>query len=508
VSPAGAGPASLLRDRLALLILGVGLAVRLVAAALVPPGTDEAYYGVYAFHLAWGYFDHPPAVAVMAGLGNWLTGERGSLALRLGPILAFLLTAGLIYRLAAEIYGQRAGRIALLLLHTTPYFLAGLGAFVIPDNTLSLGWAALMYGMWRTHRDGEPRWLLLVGAALGLALLSKYHAVFLIAGLGWCLLFFREWRRYWVSPWLYAGAAVALAVFAPNVAWNAQNHWVSYVYQFAKGGSGGEPSLTLLGQAVAVQAGYLLPWTMVVLLGAAIWAWRQRQRTTRWILPFVLFPVVAFTVIGISRPILPHWPMPGYLSAMALAGGWLSHWRPGRVALLMWASAGVTGAAVAVLATQALTGFLSVPGEEDLTLKGQGWRQVVQRLEAREVYRPGEDFLFTNHWIEGGQLAYAAGPEDTVTVLNRDNPHGFAFWVNPRDLVGRDGILVVRATSGVTPGRRYGPFFEACGEAMEIATDRPFGPGNTFRVWRCESMVRTFPVPYGPWAESAAGTTQ
>ena len=45
---------------------------------------DEAYYWAYAHRLDWGYFDHPPMVALLARLGiDWYPGALG---VRLGNI--------------------------------------------------------------------------------------------------------------------------------------------------------------------------------------------------------------------------------------------------------------------------------------------------------------------------------------------------------------------------------------------------------------------------------------
>jgi len=70
-----------------LLICGL-VAWRLAIAALIPVTQDEAYYFDWARHLAWGYFDHPPGVALL-GLGVRL--EPGSVFMaRLGGLLAQL----------------------------------------------------------------------------------------------------------------------------------------------------------------------------------------------------------------------------------------------------------------------------------------------------------------------------------------------------------------------------------------------------------------------------------
>jgi 4-amino-4-deoxy-L-arabinose transferase-like glycosyltransferase len=51
------------------------LLVRLVAAAYTPLTFDEAYYWMWSKHLAGGYYDHPPMVAVVIRLGTLIAGD-------------------------------------------------------------------------------------------------------------------------------------------------------------------------------------------------------------------------------------------------------------------------------------------------------------------------------------------------------------------------------------------------------------------------------------------------
>ena len=41
-------------------------------------------------------------------------------------------------------------------------------------------------------------------------------------------------RRWLLSPWLYAGGAVAALVFLPVLAWNAAHDWISFRFQFGR----------------------------------------------------------------------------------------------------------------------------------------------------------------------------------------------------------------------------------------------------------------------------------
>jgi len=484
-------------DRPALVILGVGLLVRLAASWIIPPGFDEAYYGVYAHHPAWGYFDRPPLVAFTTGFGLWISGVYTFVTLRLGALLLFLLSSVVLYESALLLYNRSAARTALLLLHTIPYFFIGMGAFVIPDNALGFFWLLFLYGVIRLQQSGNERWFLLSGAALGLALLSKYHAVFLAAGLGLLLVFHADWRRYWRSPWLYAGAALAFLIFLPNILWNAEHDWISYVYQFSKGGSGLHLSLDKFFQGIGVQAGYLLPWYFVLLVMAAYRPLRQKAKALYFLQPFVWLPILAFTLIGATRTILPHWPMPGYLGAVILLAGWMQEWNGKKADVYIRFSAVFMLLLLAFVLMQVRLGVVDMERKKDPTLNGFGWKELAGHLrESGYLSEPGL-FLFTHKWFLSGELDFALEGEREVTVLNRWHPQGFAYWSHMDSLPGRDALFITSEFFPENAAKSYEPYFEEIIPLQPFSVRRNGKAGKTFYLWYCKNMKAKFPWPYG-----------
>jgi len=66
--------------------------VRLFFAARLPLVPDETYYWDWSRHLASGYFDHPPMIAVLIRAGTFLGGDT-ALAVRVFPVMAGALAA-------------------------------------------------------------------------------------------------------------------------------------------------------------------------------------------------------------------------------------------------------------------------------------------------------------------------------------------------------------------------------------------------------------------------------
>src|SRR5690606_31960676 len=78
----------------------------------------------------------------------------------------------------------------------------------------------------RLLKSDDPRWWLMVGAALGLGMNTKYTiAVFVLAIVGGTLL--TPARRMLTSRWLWAGVALAVVLLIPNVIWQAQHDFAA-----------------------------------------------------------------------------------------------------------------------------------------------------------------------------------------------------------------------------------------------------------------------------------------
>ncbi len=500
----------LFHDRAALLILAVSLVVRLLLSATVQPGFDESYYHVFGLNLAGGYFDHPPLVAITAGLGRWLTGWQHPVTLRFGAVLWFTFTLAGFYSLARAMYNRKAGLIALLLAHTTPYFLVGAGAFVIPDNALSAAWVWGLYITWVIREEKLNRYVgfLLLGVLTGIGLLAKYHAVLLPGALFFAALFDRRIRSWFFDWRLYLFTIpVAILVFSPCLVWNAQNEWISFAEQFGKSGSGGiRLRFDLLGQALGGQAGFLTPWMMMLFWYSAL---RKRRHGVedRWLLPFFLLPVIAFTLIGLTRTVLPHWTMPGYLAAVMLTAGAIAN--PGNYKVVTadksskkawyWLSgaAVVNLLLVTTVIIQTHSGFLPIKAKQDPTLDPFGWKQTIDWLERTDRIAE-DDVIFVHKWFSGSEVTWADRNRHTVVNLG-SKQHMYAWWAPPEDYIGRDGIFITQGR--YIRDKDVGPLLkDRFGSVTELYPPLPKRGSQLveIRVWRVED----FRVPphrdYGP----------
>ena len=432
-------------------------ALRLVLAWWLGLGVDESYEVVMARVPSLSYLDHPPLSFWMAGAVAHITGAEYRVALRLPFILLFALSSWLMFHLTARAYGDRAGYLAVLLLNVAPVFALSTGGWILPDGPLACAMLAAGVCLSRVLIDDAASrwWWPAAGAATGLALLSKYHGVFVLVGTLLFLVTRRESRHWLRRPEPYVAAAVALLIATPVIVWNVQHNFASLRFQAGRATSHGI-HVASLAQNVAGQLGYLFPWIGTLLLWQLGRGLRLGPRdTTRWLLTcLAVGPIGFFTLVSLGgNPGLPHWPAPGYLFLFPLVGDAVARYEQRgndeRILIKRFIAAcvivfiGLTAVAGSAIATgwpARLAPSLFRHG--DPTLEAVDWRDLKPALEERGMLKAGVAIV-TTHWIDAAKAGYALGPEHRVYCFS-DDPRGFQFAFPTEQLLGWTRILIVR----------------------------------------------------------------
>ncbi len=182
---------------------------------------DELYYLACGQHLDWGYVDQPPFVALVAFLSRRVLGES-LLAIRFAPALAESAVVLLTGLTAREMGGGRfAQGFAALAFVIGPVFLS-VGHVLSMNAFDHLFWALAIYVLVLILKHDRARLWLLFGLICGVGLMNKYSVGFLGAGLvvGLAL---TPARKHFRSKWLWAGGALAFAIFLPHIIWEIQH---------------------------------------------------------------------------------------------------------------------------------------------------------------------------------------------------------------------------------------------------------------------------------------------
>ncbi len=198
--------------------------LNLLQAGLTPIDADEAYYWMYAQQLDWGYFDHPPLVALLVSLGkDWLP---GSLGLRFGHVLLGTATVAGLWRLAGRPPAGPAALVLALLIFAQP-MLQVYGFIATPDGPLLAGAVAFWLALRRFLRTPSPANALLWGAAMAFMIYAKYHGILVIAFTVIAL------PRLWRQPWFYLAGAFGAALYLPHLYWQYLHDFPSFRYHLS-----------------------------------------------------------------------------------------------------------------------------------------------------------------------------------------------------------------------------------------------------------------------------------
>ena len=333
---------------------------------------DELYYVSCANRLAWGYVDHPPLAPLLLRVSLQAFGD-GIIALRvpaatIGALVVFG-TGWLAGRWGANRFGQAMACAAVI---SAPLLQVLFGFYSMNAIELLL-WLALGGVLVEIERRDEPRLWLLFGALAGLALLNKHTVMTFVAALAAGMALTRA-RRHALSPWLWAGAALAAVIALPNLLWQQAHGWPSLEFYRNAALHKNNPATPV--DVVMQQVLFMSPGVLPMTLAGLAWFWRQprlRHLTLQYLVLLLLLVVSAQ-----SRPDR----LAGVYALLFAAGGvWIGERAAGRrwvrVALPAWMAAwGLLLLPIGspVLSPDATTAHMARLGIEIQTEAGEGKR--------------------------------------------------------------------------------------------------------------------------------------
>jgi len=474
-------------NRAILVLLLCSFVVRAFVAGFIELGNDEVYYVTYARFPDWSHFDHPPMVGWVIQLFTLNLRLDHEFFLRLAAVVFGTINTGLIFLIGRKIKDSLTGFYAALLFTASIYCFIVAGIFIMPDTPQVLFWLLSLWLLMDCLPDKELTKtsrikLLLAGVTVGLALLSKYHSVFLIAGVLLYMLFYnRKWFR---AKETYLAFLIALALFIPVIIWNYQNSFVSFTFHEGRVGySGMRIRWDYFGTELAGQFFYSNPVNFIIVLFSFIAIIRRKQFLDRSFLRVLLVMSLplALVFIGFSfySSTLPHWTGPAYLGLILVAAAWLSGtagkdpapklvpW-PLRIALifqLVLVTAGVLQINYGIFP-------LKKHGIDDITMQLQGWKQLGEKFRTvaeRDVNlnrMPANAPILTFRWFPAANFDYyVAGPLQkkvySLGTLTRIHKY---YWIDKArgDLPkGTDAYYIALSNDYADPHERYGLLFDS-----------------------------------------------
>jgi hypothetical protein len=269
---------------------------------------DEAYYWIYSKFPAWGYFDHPPMIALFIKAGYLFF--HNEFGVRLLIVICSTATLGIIYLLLPK----RNDPVFYTIVCSMAILQIG-GIIAVPDLPLTF-FVALFFLCYKRFCSSMT-WLntLALGIVMAFMLYTKYHAILII------FFTFLSNPRMALRYRAYVAALIGAALFVPHLYWQYSHEFPSvYYHLFERNASSYQVSFTIeyvIGQVLI--AGPFMGWLV-------LWAaFRYRPLDTfEKALQYSLWGIyILFFVSTLKGRVEANWTVPAFIPLIILSHQYL-----------------------------------------------------------------------------------------------------------------------------------------------------------------------------------------
>jgi lipid A galacturonosyltransferase RgtD len=425
--------------------------------ALLPFSTaelfvDEAQYWFWGQELDWGYYSKPPLIGWLLRLSTTI-GSDAPFWIHAPLALIHAGTSLVVMATGRRLFTNRAGALAGLAFATLPgVALASL--LVSTDTPMLFFFAAALHAFVRLGERSSVPWALMLGAAIGLGLLSKYAMVYFPVSAAIAALLVPAARIGWRDAGL--AGLVALAVVSPNIWWNLSHDLTTLQHTADNADFEGfrlewAKLLEFWAGQFAV-SGPVLFGAFLVTLGTA-----RRQPATAFLALMALPTLAIVTAQAILSGANANWAAPGHIAAVLLG-----------ISLLAWHPRWLT-------ASFAINGFLSLSlpvlvifadtlriGSGNLLMDRYVGMAAVSHRAEEIARREDLDTLVAGNRALLADFFYTL--RDSGLTIYAEPPEGFPehHYAQAHPLPGGPGEVLFISRRARPP--------QACGEATPIET--------------------------------------
>ncbi len=436
-----------------LAVLGAVLAIRLVGLALSNAELyfDEAQYWVWSREPAFGYFTKPPLIAWLIAAGTSVCGDQPFCVRYPAPILHFA-TSLLVYAVALRLFDRRIAFWSAIIYGTMPGVSVS-ATLMSTDVPLLFFWTLGLLAIVRHVERPSLADGLLLGLAVGLGLNAKYAMIYLPL----CFVLYgiadREARRALLSPGTVAGLALAAALIAPNIVWNADHAFATFAHtRDNAAGVSRFPNFLGLLEFVATQAVILGPVAFAAYgLALAVKAGgvdeRARRLLTYHSLPvFALISLQAFVARANGNWAATAFPAAAILGTAAM---FALDWRRGIRATIDIAAVVLVGAAFSGM----LAGVVTWGPLGSELGKMRGWGDLAAKVRRIADEQDIDTVVFTQRGLTASMVYELRDSGLTVKAWRPDPQHPRDHFELTRPWMANDPgpVLLVEIGDGPPP---------------------------------------------------------
>ncbi|NOQ92245.1 MAG: hypothetical protein GQ552_05950 [Flavobacteriaceae bacterium] len=188
---------------------------------------DEAYYWIWSKNLAFGYFDHPPLVALWIKISSLFF--EGELGVRFFSTISFSLMLIIIWKIIDILKKQNFIWLYFLLVISMA-LLNVYGFITTPDTPLLLFVALFLYAYKLFLKNENSFNILFLGFSMAAMLYSKYHGILVIFFIVLSNFSLLKNKKFWYA------AIFGFVLFVPHLYWQYLNDFPSIRYHLFERG--------------------------------------------------------------------------------------------------------------------------------------------------------------------------------------------------------------------------------------------------------------------------------
>ena len=409
--------------------------IRLLVAPHIGLGVDEAHYLLYAIHLDWSYFDHPPLVGWTQYIFTSIFGlnEFGA---RVSAIFIGFFTSLFLYKLIYQI-DKNANRtfIAILALYASFIFNA-LFLMLMPDTLLFLFIIPIIFATINLQKDSSKlkSWLIL-GILLGLAGLSKYTAILFVVPI---VLYFIIKKRYelFYSPKILITAIAAFTIISPVIYWNIEHNWISFTYQSSHVVGSNHIHWGGFFKSLGTQLGAYNPFLVPLSFYGLFKAFKSKNDTLFLTALFGLTLILFFTYASLYKTALPHWSALFYMLFIPIGTYYMLNISKKYIKFAVAFGLLISALAYAELVFK----FIPLPDYKSIHRDIYGWNTIMRKANAVIKDDKKEALAVTNWTLASRAMFYNHKYKSKIYLIDKRQDQ-FDLWED-KHKKGKDLIVI------------------------------------------------------------------
>ncbi len=376
---------------------------------------DEAYYWFYSTDLAWGYYDHPPMIALLIRMGYSLFPNE--LGVRL--LIAFMSVGVLI--MIVEMARVKNYLLFFVFVFSIVIFQAG-GFIAVPDTPL-IFFATLFFYSYRKYlEEDKPANALLLVLGIAGMLYSKYFGglviVFTLAS-NWKI---AKRKSFWFIVLLSA------LLMIPHLIWQIHHDFINFYFYLVERGRN---SYFDIMNIINYPAGQLV--IMNPLMAYFLIAYAVKNKTRNPFYRALIFNIIGVFGLGFLLsffgPVEANWTVTAYVPLILLAYPVIE----GKLKIhkTVYLLGGISLALILLGRIYLVYDFIPTKDEPKLTNEFHGWKKWALEIKKIAGDRP---VVFANSYQKASKyLFYAKRESFTFNYL--------LYRKNQFDLAGLEPAL-------------------------------------------------------------------